>query len=460
MTVYDFPDNPALAVKRPLEDDELLAQPKDFRVVNGVPENYKLNEQLVKRKAKEIKSMLVEMLPRQIFSSSTFLQNKSKSLTLIRPELAFNEYTSSKSSGLSASSQVWVYTRKFQLKCRTLPKLYLTVSDNRLLIKHKDETIEGYSVTLTNNPDSTWQATPNGMFICNRTGLHLTLIEESMFPSVSDSSLNTQEDFKRQHIHSSEPSSDGQFDTYSSTTIEAPTVPRNPEGEPLVLGALPYLDKLANQRWAFKQEAISLLGQWKLCNIDNPVWAKECLSWPTNKDGSTNEDVAWPMEGLLFPKPPSMSAPRSRKSSESVPLRLCVKPNGSCHSGQLITAPDLTNMRKDLIVKRRLKQINYQPDTQKWLSVHQKDVEIEEKEEILELEMRLFLDRCKTVLDCPKPLTRIFNELGEELVSLESLSRDDTVYVSCGKGFVIPDLDQAARNKLVSKWKLKTFRTF
>ena len=64
-----------------------------------------------------------------------------------------------------------------------------------------------------------------------------------------------------------------------------------------------------------------------------------------------------------------------------------------------------------------------------------------------------FLDSCTMILQLPSAARRLFDEHGEEHFTLQSLKRDQTVFVSCGEGWSDPKLthDEQQRRLLLSK---------
>ena len=469
MTAHKFPhsDN-CLVVKRPLEDDETADPPKMFTPSDGLPSSYKLSEVLMGQKQKQLFHTVNELAPRHIFDDQCFLQYKSNAQRLLYTALFPNQRTQASGKlNLLSYSQTWIYTKNHELKPKAFPKLSLGVSNHSLFRKVGDDLIEGYMVSLQVNGQHTWDCTKEGQFVCTRTGLYLTSLEEPAEIFVPNVSRTQSTGFIRQSTQKTEKSAGGVFDIFGKTVEEEVTIPGVPAGEEPLIVAFPSLKKMELQRWAFKQENIALLGQWKLCEIDNPEWAKECLSWPTNSDGSENVKLSWPVEGLLLSRAPPLQQTKSPKKQTPIPvvLRLGVRNNGSCDPVRHVTAPDLSNMKKDLAMKRRsieLKQRDRQPDTQRWLEKHSKEVVHDDQEKVSELEFRLFLDKCGSMLGLTTSPTRLFLVNGEELVSLESLERDTEVYVSCGPDFVPPDGEKNTRNKFLHEVahdvnKMKTF---
>ena len=468
VTAHKFPHSDScIVVKRPLEDDETSDPPKMFAISEGLPTSYKQSDLLVGQKQKQLRFSINEMAPRQIFEDHSFFQFKSNPQRLLYATLLTNQRTQAAGKvNLLSYSQTWIYTKNHELKPKAFPKLSLGVSNHSVFIKVGDDLIEGYMVTFQVNGEHSWECTKEGQIACSRTGLYLTCLDQPAEIFVPNVIRTQSTGYIRQTIQQTEKSEGGVFDMFGKSVEEEVCIPDVPAGEEPFIVALPALKKLDSQRWAFKQENIALLGQWKLCDIENPEWAKECLSWPTNSDGSENSKLSWPVEGLLLSKAPPLQETKSPKKQTPahVVLRLSVRNNGSCDSARHITAPDLSNMKKDLAIKRRSLEIkrDRQPDTQRWLDKHSKGMVHDDQEKVSELEFRLFLDKCGSVLGLTTPPTRLFLANGEEIVSLESLERDTEVYVSCGPDFIPPDGEKNARNKYLHDVahdvnKMKTF---
>ena len=474
VTAHKFPDSDRLLVeKRLLEEEETADPPKKFCYSFGVPLSYKASEALLKQKLKTLSLVVNEMSARQIFDDNLFLQHNKNTQRIIYPSLQSNRKDSSQKPGkqtIVSASQTWLYTKNHEIKPKSFPKLCLVVSNHAVMLKKDSETVEGYMVTLSAEMRTKWEATKDGHLICSRTGLLLTSLEnpaELFVPSIAEPASAAP---IRRSTRESGTTNDGTFDVYGQTSDElVVTFPEIAKGEEPFIVAFPVLESSKeSQRWAFKQENIALLGQWKLCNINNPEWSKECLSWPTDSDGSQNTELSWPIEGLLMSKAPSLKevkSPTKGPSTSAPVLRLYVRYNGSCDPARHVTAPDLSNMKKDLAIKRRSfdKKMSRQPDTQRWLEKHSKgQSDVEDQDGVVELEFRLFLDKCGSVLGLNTPPTRLFTDTGEELITLESLERDAEVFVSCGAEFDPPDGERNIRNKLLYDVssdvdKLKTF---
>ena len=443
-TAYVVPPNDDLFItKRGLENDETKDSVRTFYVSSGIPNSYKVSTSLKGLKQKALKFSINDMQNKQISAENCFLQHKQYPQKLIFPSIAINPKCPALQPGFQLNSQVWVYTTDYKIRPKMFPSLFLAISQQNVKVNNgNDNFVEGYSVILSKTATTIWHATIEGEFVCSNSGLFLTALDEPA-------------------------------DLFSRSVMSQPSefevsVPDCPAGEKLVLVALPPIQAVSKQRWAFRQQAISLLGQWKLCDIRNPVWKEQCLSWPVNADGSRNEKLAWPMEGLLLTCAPPLRArivksPLSIGTKVNVPLRLNVHKNGNIGKGRFVTAPDLTNMKKDLAIKHRT--FKYQPDTVKWLEKHSKEISSEDKQKVEELEFRLFLDKCQSVLGLLSPPTRLFTRSGDEVSSLEGLNRDDEVYVSCGADFEPLDGAKISRNKLVHNIsndinKIKTFCSF
>ena len=470
VSAHKFPDSDRLLVERRiLEDDETADPPKKFCPSFGIPLSYKASDTLMKQKLKTLSLLVDEMSARQIFDDNLFLQHNKLTQRIIYPTLESNQKDVAQKPGknILSASQTWLYTKNHEIKPKGFPKLNLVVSNHAVMLKDDMVSVEGYMVTLSAEMRTKWEATKDGHFICSRTGLLLTSLDspaQLFVPSLPEPHSAAP---IRRTTHESEAAVNGTFDVYGQTSDEmVVTLPDVPKGEEPVIVALPALENYNElQRWAFKQENIALLGQWKLCDIKNPEWSKECLSWPTNSDGTRNTKLSWPLEGMLMSKAPTLEEVKSSAPTTSA-LRLNVRYNGSSDPVRHVTAPDLSNMKKDLAIKRRSldMKMSRQPDTQRWLDKHSKgqSPEFDDGDKVAELEFRLFLDKCGSVLGLSTPPTRLFTTSGQELVTIESLERDSEVFVSCGADFDPHDGEKNIRNKLLYDVthdvnKLKTF---
>ncbi|XP_025087629.1 uncharacterized protein LOC112560197 [Pomacea canaliculata] len=152
----------------------------------------------------------------------------------------------------------------------------------------------------------------------------------------------------------------------------------------------------SSQRFALKQERLDNLGQWKHTDVPNPEWNKQALSWPVTQNGMINEKYDWPMEGFLLPHAPPLERPSAKSGFSLLPARLSVLKNGQKDTSAAVTVvgPNLT----------------------------------------------AFLDSCTSLLNLPFAARRLFDENGNELFTLQSLKRDQIVFVTCGETWTDPKL--------------------
>ena len=66
-------------------------------------------------------------------------------------------------------------------------------------------------------------------------------------------------------------------------------------------------------RWAFKQKTAFLIGQQRESKVVSPEWHVKGLLWPSNENGSWNDELVWPVDGLLLPHVPPIMWPRDTK---------------------------------------------------------------------------------------------------------------------------------------------------
>nr|KAG5692334.1 hypothetical protein BaRGS_033199 [Batillaria attramentaria] len=156
------------------------------------------------------------------------------------------------------------------------------------------------------------------------------------------------------------------------------------------------------QRFGLKQERFDNLGQWKYTDAPNTEWNKLALSWPVKQDGTLNEMMK--QEGCRE-KPEKSRKNRPKETTD-----------GEC---------------------------SIQDD----LNMHCMDFTIRE------LELTMFLDSCTALLNLPFAARRIFDEDGVEHFTLQSLKRDQVVYVSCGEPWSDPQLtrEEQRRRLLLSQ---------
>ncbi|KAL4224512.1 doublecortin domain-containing protein [Mactra antiquata] len=359
-----------------------------------------------------------------------FMMNPSK---VLYPEIIVNHKLPKGHKELWPSeSQIWVVSKSGFIYIKPFPQLCLAVTDikTETNLIGMDTKVTGYVVSLqkkmVGNPHQLWTFNPDATITSKAyPELLLTYLGKKFGEETEDST--------------------------------------QPEG--VLPGTRVYLvlsDPLTKkaktlQRFALKQEKFGNLGQWKYNDATNPEWNKQALSWPVKSDGSLNMDYDWPMEGFILPFAPKLHKKKGENDlCGMVPIRLLVVKNGERNLtlATPVVGPNLTNFMKDLTKKparqekknRRRQQEEQTQDNsgdniELDVNLHCRDLTIRE------LEFIMFLDHCTLRLDLPFAGRRLFDEHGNEHLSLKTLKRDQLVYVSCGEIWTDPNLTKAEQQR-------------
>ncbi|XP_046543933.1 doublecortin domain-containing protein 1-like [Haliotis rubra] len=202
------------------------------------------------------------------------------------------------------------------------------------------------------------------------------------------------------------------------------------------------------QRFGLKQEKFDNLGQWKYTQAGNSEWHKLAYSWPITADGELNERYDWPMEGYLMPHAPPLHKSDKKSGLTGVaPLRLWVMKNGERDKtlAVQIVGPSLTSVTKEAPKKdggrSRKKDTSVNHADSVDIDVTIGDLTVRE------LEFLMFLDHCTSFLDLPFAARRMFDETGVEHFTLQSLQRDQLVFVTCGEQWSDPKLNKTEQQR-------------
>ncbi|XP_071477073.1 doublecortin domain-containing protein 1-like [Diadema antillarum] len=422
-----------------------------------------------------------DMRSHDLHYDAHFLQHEDDESLLLLPEISVQEKQKS-SKVWPARAQAWCINTDGQIYCKSHPRLALTLMVNRS---------ENWDISLT-FPDGSTQAL--GVPVCMMEKEDGEYRQQWDFLSDGRIANKYNRDLLLTFVGSRNPEEEG---VGAGMTLEGgggasgsdwltSSKPLDPWDQPeggeengeeqaewpkpefkghkfVLIGMerLPDRHKWAkSQRWALKQENLEKPREWRHNNLmaTNPMWNKLAYSWPVDWRGDLNEKFEWPMEGYFIAYAPPIRTKSTVASLESsgteayrtVPLRLRVLKNGDKDLNRMayVVGPDLTNMMKDL---HRTAQNGKRPHRHRRSGSRSKDdVEAKlqsKKVNLKQLEFQLFLDKCTPQLNLPFAARRLFDKDGRELTSLETLGRDDLVYVSSGEAWVNPKLTTQQQQK-------------
>ncbi|KAK7477194.1 hypothetical protein BaRGS_00031579, partial [Batillaria attramentaria] len=406
---------------------ELTKDPGNWEASIGFPALYDSPEDdMLKNDPDKVNSMKEHA---EVDKRGAFLLLKDKNNLALYPELTINE----KPRRGHQDAHIWVISKSGYISSKAMPQLCFTVSDSRVEARlfTSGTPIEGFMVTvqkkMAGNPNQIWTFSPDGT------------ISSEAYPQLALTYLGNKH---------------GDEESYSSNTPQG--VP--PGTRVYFIMADPLGKKDAScQRFGLKQERFDNLGQWKYTDAPNTEWNKLALSWPVKQDGTLNEKYDWPMEGFFMPSVPPLQRSHKKGAGFSVlPVRLLVLKNGERDGPVPVVGPNLTTMMKqegcrekpEKSRKNRPKETtDGECSIQDDLNMHCMDFTIRE------LELTMFLDSCTALLNLPFAARRIFDEDGVEHFTLQSLKRDQVVYVSCGEPWSDPQLtrEEQRRRLLLSQ---------
>lgn len=170
--------------------------------------------------------------------------------------------------------QIWVLSKDGYIHCKALPQLVLGASDYKVTSNLRHPTdggtnleISGYVVTLQakqiGNPNQIWNFTKDGyIYAQSQPALLLTYVGNKMNDEEEDGFINKEDSL--------------------------------PSGVKIFIAICELIEDhkwVKAQRFAFKQEKLENIGQWKHTRAQNTEWSKRALSWPVDEEGSLNEVI-------------------------------------------------------------------------------------------------------------------------------------------------------------------------
>lgn len=381
---------------------------------------------------------LEDLKKSQVEESWHLMQHKEKPGDILFPEIVINQKVPKGDNSLGHSeSQAWMINKNGVIYSKAIPQLCLTIC-NDLPVTTKLSSvandISGYVVALqqkeVSNQAQMWTFFQDGT------------ISTLMHPNFYLTWLGNK------YLHKSEEAKNlvqGIKDGHNVFLIAAERLPKK---------------EAALQRWAVKQERFDNLGQWKHTQVSNPEWNKLAYSWPVSSEtGKLNEKYDWPMEGYFIPNAPPLSKSGNKNSLSGItPLRLLVLRNGEKDLSKAIpvVGPNVTNMMKVMKEKKRKEKLYKRSNKSKVtanngagdgpdenVNVHCSNITVRE------LEFSMFLDACTQALHLPSAGRRLFDSTGEERHSLQGLSRDQTVYVSCHEPWSDPKMNKTEQQRRI-----------
>ncbi|XP_071104619.1 doublecortin domain-containing protein 1-like [Haliotis cracherodii] len=363
------------------------------------------------------------------------LHKKRKDLALY-PELVVNEkFRLRPDDKRPAESEVrrrkelqtWVITQSGYIICKFMPQLCLGVSDTTVKGRFfdRDAEMEGQVVTLqkkmAQNPNQMWRFTTDATIASVACPDKVLTYLGNKFGDDESYTENPPEGSKsgvRVYLIVSEPKS-------------------RKEG--------------SCQRFGLKQEKFDNLGQWKYTQARNSEWHKLAYSWPITTEGELNERYDWPMEGYLMPHAPPLHKSDKKSGLTGVaPLRLWVMKNGERDktTALQIVGPNLTTMMKEAPKKDKKDGGRGRKKDTPVNHADSVDIDVTIGDlTVRELEFLMFLGHCTSLLDLPFAARRMFDETGVEHFTLQSLQRDQLVFVTCGEQWSDPKLNKTEQQR-------------
>ncbi|KAH9500578.1 hypothetical protein Btru_072308, partial [Bulinus truncatus] len=389
-------------------EEELVKDASKWEAYTQFPDNYEIKEQYDQSK---IEYLLENS---ELDANCHYLLLKEKNDKALYAEISISEKAILK-------NQIFIYNAAGYLCCKVMPQICLAVSNEKSQIQlfNSDISVDGFAVCMQKkmpgNPCQIWCCLPDGTLTCQAfPGLLLTYTGHRRW----------------------DPSSD-----------ESASQPDNNVKKVSLIVTEPLAKKQRGlQRFAFKQERFDNLGQWKFTETTNPDWHKLAYSWPVKSNGELNKNYDWPMESYIIPNAPPIHK-KSKKSGLSgvTPARLRVLKNGdrNIESAICVVGPNITNMVKDntkkepphkqkKAIKDQYQYLEYSTNAD--IDLHCLDLSI------FQMEFQMFLSQCTSLLNLPFAARRLFDREGKELFSIQNLTRDSLVFVSCGESWSDPKL--------------------
>ncbi|KAK6972855.1 doublecortin domain-containing protein 1 [Biomphalaria glabrata] len=394
-------------------DEELLKDTSKWEAYSQFPDCYENKEQYDDGK----KAYLLENA--QLDANSHYLLHKEKHDLAIYPEISISEKASIK-------NQVFIYTEAGYLSCKAMPQMCLAVSNEKTEVQlvNSNTSVDGFIVCIQKKIPNTaaqiWHCLPDA-----------TIYSEA-YPSL----LLTYTGQKRWDANNDESSSNQDNSVKNVSLIVTYPQPKKLKGL---------------QRFAFKQERFDNLGQWKFTDTNNPDWHKYAYSWPVKTNGELNKNYDWPMEGYIIPNvPPLLKSSAKLGLTGVTPARLKVLRNGERNADVAISVvgPNITNLVKDNS-KKELKHKHKKAVKEHFVEYSEnEDINIlPEESSVFQTEFQMFLAQCTSLLNLPFAARRLFDFEGKELFTIQNLSRDSLVYVSCGESWSDPKLTKSEQRR-------------
>jgi hypothetical protein len=231
-----------------------------------------------------------------------------------------------------------------------------------------------------------------------------------------------------------------------------------------------------NQQWGLHQPGFQTVGQWRLCRNESLEWQKQALVWPTpqHHDGKFNEDLHWPLHGVLVAHAPWNNENDALKrmlprTTAKVPTALFVRvvPNGvyddetEAYSKAvsiqvplaMIEGSDDGIKAEDKSRSPKKKGLGQLPvPTQQWLNrsrgrsgvANESTPEHQQQNTSDDPRLVLLLQACTRTFDYTVPARKFFDADGKMVYTVASLcdrererrgERQQLLYVSRGEAF-------------------------
>ncbi|PAA86418.1 hypothetical protein BOX15_Mlig027318g1 [Macrostomum lignano] len=332
-------------------------------------------------------------------------------------------------------AQSWVIHKSGQISVKGFPGLALAVTDYEIETDLNGVRIRGSLVQFCPFERDEFQVRASQRWIFHTDGL----VYSKQFPELALTYLG------------------GSIDELSSC-------PKNEldrdSGHRNLLAVCEHLEsRLAKyQRFGIRLQKLGNLSQLrKAARYRDPAWSKLAIVWPTDQRGHWIEDYDWPIEGQILTFAPPL---KYKPEAEQRKRLFCLK-NGERKEevGVFITAPDLTNMKKDRqLLKRqttktrRIRHSSLLSDAASTVTADEfQPGETEQK--VSEVQFQIFLESCTTKLGLNAEAKRLFDRNGFEHKSLKQLESDQVVYISTGEDWIDPKFtkSQLEARSLLSK---------
>ncbi|XP_062517210.1 doublecortin domain-containing protein 1-like [Corticium candelabrum] len=393
-----------------------------------------------------------EVLSVGTHEGQVYLQQMSSPKSIISPQLA----TGIEPQKGSTPMQHWILDQTGHICSKALPQLALTVlSDVAVETQSKRQ---GFAVDVStrldislhqswhfNNDGSISSALDDRLVLTFLGTQPATAINTSISHPPNTSSHSIEQNSNKETVIDINELS--QREPNDESRSSRPSQP--PGCSSYVLAVLERVNKMrlwSAQRWAFKQKTAFLIGQQRESKVVSPEWHVKGLLWPSNENGSWNDELVWPVDGLLLPHVPPIMWPRDTKGALR---RFSVQKNGE--KSQLavdVLEPEVMTARRKIERQSRLP-----PGTKKWLqrrkeqkkalSTHSSPTEEIDTQDVHTMQFHAFLDRCTVALSLPFAARRLFDRNGKEVKVLSHIENNQLLYASCGEAWLDPTSDSS-----------------